>query len=129
MSSVTTTEVTGRGVTRRRLWAGGAGAAGAATLAECGLGGGGASGGAAQGSELDQPVTIEYLSRQPYDEAFDAAISRFRARFPKAEVTRDQQANNGAFNQKLETLVAAGTPPDVAFAVGSTYHGQGPRST
>jgi ABC-type glycerol-3-phosphate transport system substrate-binding protein len=77
-----------------------------------------------QAAELNQPVTVEYLSRQPYDDAFQVAIDRFRARFPKAEVSRDHQPNNNAFNQKLETLIAAGTPPDVAFAVGSTYHGQ-----
>jgi ABC-type glycerol-3-phosphate transport system substrate-binding protein len=69
-------------------------------------------------------VTVEWLSRQPYEDTFQLAVSRFKARFPQAEVQRDQQANNNAFNQKLETLVAAGTAPDIAFAVGSTYHGQ-----
>lgn len=113
------------GRSRRRVL-GAAGAAGATSLvlAACGAGGRSDAPATGQNAELSQPVTIEYLSRQPYEDAFDLAVNRFKARFPKAEVQRDQQANNGAFDQKLETLVSAGTPPDVAFAVGSTYHGQ-----
>ena len=107
----------------RRSMAAASATAGALALAACGAGGTG-GGTEAQRAELDQPVTVEYLSRQPYEDAFQIAIDRFRARYPKAEVKRDHQPNNAAFNQKLETLVSAGTPPDVAFAVGSTYHGQ-----
>jgi ABC-type glycerol-3-phosphate transport system substrate-binding protein len=97
-------------------------ALGAACLPPGGREGAGA-GGAAQ-AELSQPVTVEWLSRQPYEQTFDLAVGRFKARVPRAEVQRDQQPNNTVFNQKLETLVAAGTAPDIAFAVGSTYHGQ-----
>ncbi|MGH2353259.1 MAG: ABC transporter substrate-binding protein [Chloroflexota bacterium] len=91
-------------------------------LAACAVGNRGQP--AASSAQLHQPVTLEFLSRQPYEAAFDEAIARFRTRFPNAQVQRDHQPNNRAFNQKLETLFAAGTPPDVAFAVGSTYHGQ-----
>jgi multiple sugar transport system substrate-binding protein len=114
----------GRSVTRRAV-AGAGVTLPAGAAAACGLLGRGqpAAGGAGR-AELAQPAALEWLTRQPYEPAFEAAIRLFRARFPQAEVRRDQQANNNSFNQKLETLIAAGTPPDVAFAVGSTYHGQ-----
>jgi multiple sugar transport system substrate-binding protein len=109
----------------RRATLGGLSAAGVAgTLGACTRG---APGQPSSAAELDQAVTLDFLTRQPYEAAFEEAIARFRARFPKAQVQRDHQANNTAFNQKLETLAAAGTPPDVAFAVGSTYHGQAAR--
>jgi multiple sugar transport system substrate-binding protein len=108
---------------RRRLLGGAPGAVlPALAIAACGQAPAGPT--APQGAELNEPTTVEYLSRQPYEEAFELAIARFRERYPRAQVQRDHQPNNGAFNQKLETLVAAGTAPDVAFAVGSTYHGQ-----
>jgi multiple sugar transport system substrate-binding protein len=116
-------EPSATGRTTRRVILGAGGTMHAVVLAACGANSGSGVE-QAQQAELNQPVTVEFISRQPYEDAFELAIGRFKARFPKAEVRRDHLPNNATFNQKLETLVAAGTPPNVAFAVGSTYHGQ-----
>jgi multiple sugar transport system substrate-binding protein len=114
--------------TRRRLPGAVGGAAAPALAAGCVAPEITVPGAPPTGGEVTGPATLEFLTReQPYDEIFEQAVQGFRAKFPQIEVARDHQSGNGPFNQKLETLVAAGTPPDVAFATGSTYHGQAAR--
>jgi multiple sugar transport system substrate-binding protein len=111
----------------RRRFLGGAGSAAVPALAACG-GPATGTGGAPVGGDRTKPSSIEYLTRETvYDPYFAEIVNRFRATYPQIEVQRDHQSGNDTFNPKLETLVAAGTPPDAAYVTGSTYHGQAAR--
>jgi multiple sugar transport system substrate-binding protein len=88
----------------------------------------GAQSGPTLSGDLTKPSSLEFMTRETvYDPYFAEIVRRFNTKYPQIEVKRDHQSGNDTFNPKLETLVAAGTPPDSAYVTGSTYHGQAAR--
>jgi multiple sugar transport system substrate-binding protein len=106
---------------RRRLL--GRAAAGAApggplalTLAACGPAGGTGSGSGAPGAGgSGPPASITFLGRESGSEVavYKQGIEQFNAAQGRVRVAHDLATGN--FDQKLQTLVAAGTPPDAHY--------------
>ncbi len=103
-----------QGVSRRRLVGGGA-AVGGMMLAACGQGAGesGAGGSGQAGGQASGQIT--FLSRDTGSdvEPYKQGIEKFHAAQNRVKVTHDLSTGN--FEQKFQTLVAAGTVPEVSY--------------
>jgi multiple sugar transport system substrate-binding protein len=117
MSAAQTFSNTRRGRTRRGLLGGatalaGLGALGAlAGLAGCAQNGAAGAGGQSGGA----PASITFMSRDSGSdlEPYKQGIARFNEQQSRVKVAHD--IVTGAFEQKLQTVVAGGTPPDVTY--------------
>jgi multiple sugar transport system substrate-binding protein len=97
--------------TRRRqvLASAGASLAGAAALAACGIGGQAGSSGP---SKVSGSVSLLYFtSTEPAIERMKRQEASFKEKYPEIHLTVEAQPT--AFTQKITTLLAAGTPPNV----------------
>jgi multiple sugar transport system substrate-binding protein len=97
--------------TRRRLLGWSGAGLGTSLLAACGGGTGGA--GSASGAPgTGEPVAITFLGRESGSEVavYRQGIEQFNAAQSRVRVTHE--VATGDFDQKLQTLVAGGTPPD-----------------
>ena len=81
----------------------------------------GSSDSAVQASDNDKPFTIRVNSNQKSDaelKQFDAAINRFKQKYPNATVEIDTGVDTGDFSeyaQRLLTQIAGGDNPDIIW--------------
>ena len=105
-------------LSRRRLVvraaSGGAAAGGLLALAACGGEASSAPGGSGSGG-AGQPASITFLGRESGSEVtvYKQGIEQFNAAQSRVRVTHEQATGN--FDQKLQTLIAGGTPPDAHY--------------
>jgi multiple sugar transport system substrate-binding protein len=99
-------------VSRRRLMGGAVSLGGALALAACGTGGSQAGQAPAAAQASGQ---ITFLSRDNGSdlEPYKQGIEKFNASQSRVKVSHELSTGN--FEQKLQTLVAGGTPPDVSY--------------
>jgi multiple sugar transport system substrate-binding protein len=102
-------------LTRRRLVraaAGGTALSGLVAAASCGQSG---ESQPATGPGTGQPAVITFLGRESGSEVvvYKQGIEQFNAAQARVRVTHEQATGN--FDQKLQTLVAGGTPPDAHY--------------
>lgn len=90
----------------------GAGLGGVFALAGCGAAGGGQTG---DSVGTGQPASITFLGRESGSEVavYKEGIERFNATQSRVRVTHEHATGN--FDQKLQTLIAGGTPPDTHY--------------
>src|SRR5688500_16891428 len=96
--------------TRRRVLGASAAGIGVAALAACGQDAGGGSTAPSQATGQ-----ITFLGRESGSEVavYKEGIEKFNASQPRVKVTHDLAVGN--FDQKLQTVVAAGTAPDANY--------------
>lgn len=103
------------GMSRRGVTAAAGAMSGAALLAACGWPGGGAPSG---GKVTGQVSLLYFTSTTPAIERMKKQEAGFREKYPDVELTVEAQPT--AFTQKITTLLAAGTPPNVHW-IGADY--------
>ena len=106
--------------TRRAVLAAGSGLASAGVLAACGVGGG-SSGDRAQGTSKElAPASLSFTTWWVPPLAFgvgtEKALKAFEGKHPNVKVKVEGLSNNANQNlEKVQTLIAAGTPPDLSL--------------
>src|SRR3712207_205879 len=104
-------------VSRRRLVGGGSALGGVVVLAACGQGGAG-SGGQGAGRGGSGPITFMSRDSGTDLEPYKQGIEKFNASQGKIKVAHEIAAGTGStavYFQKLQTMIVAGTPPDVSY--------------